>query len=73
MIKTLNSMLIAGKRIGLIIPKKTYRKYYSSSRNLFHLSKYSANTLKDYQGIVSLQRNIKTIGKPVLLLKKKTS
>ena len=69
MIKTLNSMLLEGKKIGLMIPEGIFLKYYSSKKNLFHISNASKTAPRTLDGIVILGKQFKSCRTPVLLLK----
>lgn len=69
MIKTLNSMLLEGKRIGLMVPAGVYRKYYEGKKNLFHISNLSKITRHALDGIVIFGKQFKSCRTPVLLLK----
>ncbi|HCE42288.1 MAG TPA: precorrin-4 C(11)-methyltransferase [Lentisphaeria bacterium] len=68
MIKVLNSMLLEGKKIGLLIPKDIFKKYYSSKKNLSHISKATGLKTSRFHGAVVLNMNIKSTSMPVLKL-----
>ncbi|MFZ2658704.1 MAG: precorrin-4 C(11)-methyltransferase [Victivallales bacterium] len=68
-IKVLNSMLLEGKSIGLLIPKNIFKKYYSSKKNLFHIPKPDKITSGNFDGIVALGKHNKAGKVPVLVLK----
>ncbi len=69
MIKTLNSMLLEGKKIGMMIPKEIFKKYYKSKKNLFYISNTSKAALLTLDGMVILGKQFDSCRTPVLLLK----
>ncbi|MFA6292126.1 MAG: cobalamin biosynthesis central domain-containing protein, partial [Victivallales bacterium] len=66
MIKTLNSMLLEGKKIGLMIPKEIFKKYYSSKTNIIHITKSDELEKGIFRGAVALNTKIKSTGILVL-------
>ncbi len=66
MIKVLNSMLLEGKRIGLMIPKKIFREHYGSKMNIIHVSNYGELKTGTFRGAVALNTKMKSTGIPVL-------
>jgi precorrin-4 C11-methyltransferase len=69
MIKTLNSMLLEGKKIGLMVPKGIFKKYYDGKKNLSHISNASKTALHAFDGMVILGKQFDSCRTPVLLLK----
>jgi precorrin-4 C11-methyltransferase len=69
MIKTLNSMLLEGKKIGLMIPEGIYKKYYESKKNIIHISKSNKLTTGNFCGAVILNTKMKSTGTPLLKLR----
>ena len=69
MIKTLNSMLLEGKKIGLMVPEKVFQKYYGSKKNISHVSSSSNLNTGIFRGAVVLNAKMKTTGIPVLKLR----
>ena len=69
MIKTLNSMLLEGKRIGLMVPEGIYRKHYASKTNIILIS--NSGKLKNgfFYGAVVLNSKTKSTEIPVLKLR----
>jgi hypothetical protein len=69
MIKTLNSMLLEGKKIGLMVPEGVYKKYYESKKNIIHISKSNKLTTGNFCGAVILNTKMKSTGTPLLKLR----
>jgi len=53
-IKTLNSMLLEGKKIAIILPQKFYDKYYSSRKNIRQISSIEILQENKFDGAVIL-------------------
>lgn len=68
-IKILNSMLLEGKKIALLIPEVIFMKYYSTKQNLSLVD--SIDTLKNgcFDAVVILESPISNLSLPVLFLK----
>ncbi|OGV39775.1 MAG: precorrin-4 C(11)-methyltransferase [Lentisphaerae bacterium GWF2_49_21] len=69
MIKVLNSMLLKGKRIGLMIPNDIFNKYYSSKKNLSCIKNSDKVRPGSLNGMVIFGKQFKSCRTPVLLLK----
>ncbi len=68
-IKVLNSMLLEGRKIGLMIPRDIFNKYYSSKKNLSFLSSPDKISSGNFDGLVIRGKQYKSSRTPVLLLK----
>ncbi|MCX6984648.1 MAG: hypothetical protein NT118_07850 [Lentisphaerae bacterium] len=69
MIKTLNSMLLEGKKIGLMIPEGIYRKHYGSKTNIIRVSNSGKLKTGKFCGAVVLNTKMESTFIPVLRLR----
>ncbi len=69
MIKTLNSMLLEGKRIGLMVPEGVYRKHYDSKTNIIHISSSGKLKTGKFCGAVVFNTKMESTFMPVLRLR----
>ena len=69
MIKTLNSMLLEGRKIGLMVPEKIYKKYYASKANIVHVSNSNKFKTGKFFGAVVLNSKRKSTGIRMLNLR----
>lgn len=69
MIKVLNSMLLEGKKIGLMVPRGIFQKYYGSKNNISRVSNSSKLKSGIFIGAVVLNEKIKSTEIPMLKLR----